>query len=352
MKEIISGLNTHTFTAYTVGTKSNSVIVRATEEVVKEVVKNRHLDIVLKDIFSGKSKVRTLPTDEYAIDLEDIEPFKDYPFGLFIPLKGGYIIPIEIVEVHPLGWRPNDPCISSYIPGKGVTVHDFIMNLRTREIIFLKSSSDSVTEIPNTSCPTVAGEAQPIFSMFITRLDACELMMLSKAQIPVGIAWYEKLGEKHDEDSTHFFSEGSSTGGKKFILENPNKLLNAYDEISRYLDCSSSNSITLYDDVSTYLTDEDSTYTYTAWRILRNAERSHDPYKSIQYTIRNTEAIILHVDKVHERLGYFRNDNGPLPSEAESPYISVTYKRRNRFAPAEGKDRPDLVDEFLRATKF
>lgn len=335
MKEIVSGLNTHTLTAYTVGAETESVAVRATEEAVEEAVNNNHLDIILKDIFAGTFSAMTRQLGEFAnypqgtpeLSLEDIKPFMLKPFGLFIPLNSGPVVPFEVVEFLPEGWEYSDPCITTYIPFNQISERDFIINLRTKEVVYIKESSDSVTEIPSKCCPTVSGEAQAVFSMFITNLDSYGLMTVCKAPVSCDLSWYKALGEGQNENLTSFFSGGSSA------KEMSEKILESYDETASYSDRSPSNLMSIPDNVSTYLTDEYNICVYTQHRLKGESE-------SLEYCIRNTEADISYMDKIHRRFSYLRDDDGPLPTAEESPFLALTYKRHNCFVPTDGKIDP------------
>lgn len=216
MKEIKSDLNKHTFTACVASAKNTAVFVRATEEEAEEVRTNKHIDIVLKNIFSGTSEIKTIQVDELELDLDDTGLGVPNLFGLYIPLTGdkGCFTQEDIINLLPKGWKPDDPCITTHALDEDEwTLDDYIINLRTEEIIFFMGP-DYVTKIHKTSnvnYPKVSGEAQLICSMFLTHLETDFIYSLYKGPLPSGIDWYEELGKEDVVDTTNFFSEKRST---------------------------------------------------------------------------------------------------------------------------------------------
>lgn len=308
-------VNRHTFTAWVTDPAYPaylSVLVRATRENVEEAVTNEHLDIIFKDIFTGEFEVETLQMDEYALDLKGIESFGPKPFGLFIPPGCGDIIPVEMVNVLPEGWKYDDPCITTYIPTKALSPNDFIMNLRTEEIIFFGYGCSEVTEIKTLVCPSVSGEAQLIFSMFITHSYIYELMMLCKAPAPRDIRWYADLWERW----VRYFPEASS------IAENKSAFKKAFHS---NMMCFSVN-----DAGFKQLAYENDMHAYIHRELIGIAECSRDHKVELYYHVKNTEENLLYMDKLNMLFALERDCISELSSvlwrEAESPKISVTYR--------------------------
>lgn len=211
MEEIIDNSNRHTLTAYVASTKNTEVLVRVTKEEAEKIVNHSHFDLILKNVFSGASEMRTIPVEYELADF--IELIDSDPFYLHISLLDGTIKSRDILGFFPEGWRYDDPCITTFGQYEEMTTDDYIVNLRTEEIIFFMKP-DNVTKIYKTSeedYPKVSGEAQLIFSMFIHFAPTDLLMYLYKAPVPANIDWYEEFRKEDVGDTTSFFSEKSST---------------------------------------------------------------------------------------------------------------------------------------------
>lgn len=338
MEEVKRAVNKHTFTACRPSSEFDSFIVHATRGELKEAIKNMHLDLIIKNAFSGEFSTESLFTFGFPntidvkpeLDVCDIEPFKSNPFGLYVSLSDKSIIPIEVVDALPEGWRYDDPCITTYVPNREISLNDFIVNLRTEEIVFLKKGVNSPvsTMIPSPNCPEVSGEAQLIFSMFVNRLNTYGLMNLCRAYFPLGITWYGKLVEDYAQHTKSHWDDYVPVGENRFFIRIIERVLHhmkySDDSPFQHGNHSYTDLISINNDSAVHLADEQGMYTYISNRILNLP----DQYEPLQYEIINTEANISYMDKMHARYGYFR-DTESLPSTEAKPSIDiVTYRKR------------------------